>query len=53
MSSYPKYKEFQKTGGVHSDTDMKAVKEFSRDKQTEKLAHILNEIVEKKPSSSL
>lgn len=48
-----KYKEFQKTGGVHSDTDMKAVKEFSRDKQTEKLAHILNEIVEKKPSSSL
>lgn len=40
-----KYKEFQKTGGVHSDTDMKAVEEFSREKQTEKLANILNEIV--------
>ncbi|MBN1273259.1 MAG: hypothetical protein JXB26_13410 [Candidatus Aminicenantes bacterium] len=37
-----KYREFQKTGEVRSCAGMKAVDKFSREKQTEKLASILN-----------
>jgi len=40
-----KYEEFRKTRGVRSNTDMEEVEKFSRKRQAETLAGILNEIV--------